>query len=159
MQRINANRIYLTLIIALVFQILPWSGFGLYIHPDFVLLVLLYWILRAPKLCSIGTAWLSGLVIDLATGSLFGQNALAYALTAFFAVTYQRRLILFTVWQQTAYVFLLLIVNQICLLVLKLFAGGENPGWLYFLPCISGILLWYVVAFSSVGSHGKSKNN
>lgn len=150
--KINRHRmVYLTLLAALVLQLLPWSGFLMQIKPDFVLLVLLYWMLRAPQLCNIGTAWTAGLMIDLVNGDVFGQNALAYAITAFLAVAYQRRLILFTVLQQSGYVFLLLLVNQITLLLLKLFAGSQQVGWVYFVSCFTGILLWHLVVNARLG--------
>jgi rod shape-determining protein MreD len=152
MQPLKLGSVYLSLVIALVLQMLPWSGFGLMLRPDFVLLTLLYWLLRAPQLCNIGTAWFAGLVIDLATGGLFGQNGLAYALTAYFAVSYQRRLALFTLWQQAGYVFVLLLVAQLILMILKLFGGDEAPGWHYFLPSITGILLWQLFIFSRLGA-------
>jgi len=156
---IKIHSIYLSLLFALVLQILPWSGLGLMLRPDFVLLTLIYWLLRAPQLCNIGTAWFVGILIDIATGGLFGQNALAFAFSAFFAVIYQRRLALFNIWQQAAYVFALLVLTQATLLVLKLFAGGESPGWVFFLPCISGILLWQTVIFSRIGIDGQSGKN
>ena len=34
-------------------------------------------------------------IVDLSTGSLLGQNALAFTLTAFIALSFQRRLVLF----------------------------------------------------------------
>jgi len=151
MRPISLKSIYFSLLLALLLQMLPWAGFGLMLRPDFVLLVLLYWLLRTPQLCNIGTAWLVGLVIDLTTGSLFGQSALAYAMTAFFAVSYQRRLALFNSWQQSGYVFALLLLTQVSIMILKLFAGGESPGWSYFLPSISGILLWQFVIYSRIG--------
>ncbi|HSH71772.1 MAG TPA: rod shape-determining protein MreD [Methylophilaceae bacterium] len=159
MQVIKLPSIYLSLLMALILQILPWSGWGLLVRPDFVLLTLIYWLLRAPQLCNIGTAWFIGIIIDIATGGLFGQNALAYAFSAFFAVIYQRRLALFNIWQQAAYVFALLILTQATLLVLKLFAGGNSPGWIYFLPCVTGILLWQLVIFSRIGIDGQTGKN
>ncbi|MCB5185975.1 rod shape-determining protein MreD [Methylobacillus gramineus] len=148
--------VYFSLGVALLLQMLPWSGVGLVIRPEFILLTLLYWALRAPHLCNIGTAWFAGLVVDLITGGLFGQYALAFALTAFFAVSYQRRLALFNIWQQAGYVFLLLVFTQIIVLILKLFSGGEIPGWEYFFPSISGILLWQFVIFSRINIDGRS---
>jgi rod shape-determining protein MreD len=121
------------------------------LRPDFLLLTLIYWLLRAPHLCHIGTAWFAGLLIDLATGGLFGQYALAYALTAFLAVSYQRRLALFNIWQQTAYIFFLLLLTQTTVMVLKLFGGNSFPGWDYYLHSFSGILLWLFVIFSPIG--------
>lgn len=152
MQPIKLKSVYFSLLLALLLQMLPWAGFGLLLRPDFILLAILYWLLRAPQLCNIGTAWFAGLLVDLITGGIFGQHALAYAISAFFAVSYQRRLALFNVWQQAAYVFVLLVLTQITLLILKLFSGGEIPGWSYFLPSISGILLWQLFIFSRLGA-------
>lgn len=148
MQNLNRRRVYFSLSAALLLQLLPFSGMLLQIKPDFLLLVLLFWLLRAPHICNVGVAWTAGILMDLVSGDLFGQNALAYALTAFLAVMYQRRLILFTVLQQSAYVFLLLFVNQIILLLLKSFSGSEYFGWTYFMPSFTGILLWYLVLHS-----------
>jgi rod shape-determining protein MreD len=159
MQRINLKLLYTSLAVALICQMLPWSGLALLIRPDFVLLTVIFWVLRVPKVCNIGTAWFAGLVIDLISGDVFGQNAMAYAITAFFAVIYQRRLILFTVWQQTTYVFLLLVLNQTTLSLLKLMSGGEFPGWIYFAPCITGIIIWLFIAFTNYGLHAHPNKN
>jgi rod shape-determining protein MreD len=152
MPRVSLKSILLSLLVGFALYLLPWSGFGLMLRPEFALLVMLYWLLRAPHMCNIGTAWLIGLLTDLASGSLFGQYALAYVLTAFIAVIYQRRLALFNYWQQSGYVFLLLLFSQMTLLVLKLFSGAAFPGWNYFLPSVSGILLWQLTVISSVRS-------
>jgi rod shape-determining protein MreD len=147
---VNLGQIYLALLAGFILYLLPWAGFGLLVRPDFVLLVLLYWLMRAPHLCNIGTAWLMGVLVDLAGGDLFGQHALAYVVAAFIAITYLRRATLFNRWQQAAYIFLLLLVSQIVLLVLKLFSGNTVPDWSYFVPSISGILLWQLVILSKI---------
>jgi rod shape-determining protein MreD len=150
MRPVSLKLVYFTLAVAFMLYLLPWAGFGLMLRPDFVLLVLLYWLLRAPQLCNVGTAWVMGLLIDLASGSLFGQYALAYALAGFFAIFYQRRLVLFSAWQQAGYVLLLLLLSQVTLLVIKLLAGNAPPGWGYFLPSLTGVLLWQILLFSRV---------
>lgn len=147
--------IYLSLFAAFVCILIPWSGLALTLRPDFMLLVLLFWLLRAPHQCSVGTAWFMGLWIDLASGGIFGQYALAYTITAFFAVIYQRRLVLFSSTQQLVYVFSLLLLSQLILLILKAFAGQEVAGWSYFLPSVTGVLLWQIaVSFGlNTGRH------
>jgi len=150
MRPVSLKDVYLTLAAAFLLYLLPWAGFGLLIRPDFVLLALLYWMLRAPHLCNVGTAWMMGLFLDVASGSLFGQYALAYTVTAFLALYYQRRLVLFSAWQQAGYVMLLLLVSQVVLLVIKLMAGNALPGWSYFLSSLSGVLLWQLLVFSRV---------
>jgi rod shape-determining protein MreD len=145
MRHTSLFTVYFTLLIALLCQLFPWVGQGIIFRPAFMLVVLLYWLLRAPNLCNIGTAWLAGLLVDLATGSLLGQHALSFAITAYVALSYQRRLVLFNGWQLAGYVFALLVIERIVILLLKLFAGNENPGLQYFLPIIAGLVLWQML--------------
>jgi rod shape-determining protein MreD len=141
----NIVSIYFTLLIALLCQLFPWVGQGVIFRPDFMLVVLLYWLMRAPGLCNIGTAWVAGLLVDLATGSLLGQHALSFTITAFVALSYQRRLVLFNTVQLAGYVIGLLILARLLMLLLKLFAGSENPGWHYLWPILTGLILWQLM--------------
>lgn len=143
---------YFALISALVFFLMPWPSGVLIFRPDFVLLTLIFWLVRAPNLCNIGTAWLLGLCVDLATGSMFGQHALTYTITGFFAVFYQRRLVLFSGTQQLFYVFNLLIIAQLVLLMLKIFAGDTFIGWQYFIPSIVGVLMWKIALMLGINT-------
>ena len=145
MRHTNIASIYFTLLIALLCQLFPWVGQGIIFRPDFMLVVLIYWILRAPSLCNLGTAWIAGLLVDLATGSLLGQHALSFVITSFAALSYQRRLVLFNTWQLAGYVLALLVLERILMLLLKLFAGSENPSWHYLWPVITGLLLWQLM--------------
>ncbi|MBM3351195.1 MAG: rod shape-determining protein MreD [Betaproteobacteria bacterium] len=142
MAKSSLYSVYLTIMVAFLCILLPWSGYGLKLRPDFVLLLLIFWMLRAPHLCNIGTAWFVGLWMDLATGGVFGQYALAYTITAFIAIMYQRRLALFNATQQLLYVLMLLVIAQLILLILKTFSGVEVDGWSFFLPSITGVMLW-----------------
>jgi len=75
--------IVFTLIAALLANLLPWSGWALWIVPDFVALMVLYWCIEEPRKIGFLTAWFLGLLMDVADGSLFGQHALAYTLLAY----------------------------------------------------------------------------
>lgn len=136
--------IYLSLLLAFICLLFPWSGLALTLRPDFMQLVIIFWLLRAPNQCNVGTAWFVGLWVDLATGGIFGQYALAYTITAFVAVVYQHRLTLFNNMQRLMYVLLLLLLSQTILLILKIFSGAELVGWAYFLPSITGALMWEI---------------
>jgi len=142
MQRVNGLMVALTLLAGLILQLYPWSGRGTILRPDFLLVVTLFWVLRAPNLCNVGIAWLAGLMVDLSTGSLLGQHALSFAFTAFLGLTYQRRLVLFNKLQLAAYVLALLIAARLIVLMLKLFADNEYPGWVYFWPIVTSLALW-----------------
>lgn len=158
MRRTSPISVYLSLLIALLFQLFPWVGQGIILRPDFMLVVILYWLLRSPNLCNVGIAWFAGLLVDLATGSLLGQHALTFSITAFVALTYQRRLVLFNTWQLLTYVFALLMIERVLILLLKLFEGNENPGFTYFWPVITGLLLWQIMILL-FGSLTRPKTN
>ena len=145
MRHTSLISVYLSLLLALLCQLFPWAGQGVIFRPDFMLVVILYWLLRAPNLCNVGTAWVAGLLVDLATGSLLGQHALSFSIAAFIALSYQRRLVLFNTLQLVGYVAALLTFERVLILLLKLFEGNESPGWHYFWPVISGLLLWQLM--------------
>ena len=145
MRHTSRISVYLSLLVALLCQLFPWVGQGVIFRPDFMLVVILYWLLRSPNLCNVGTAWFAGLLVDLATGSLLGQHALSFSITAFIALSYQRRLVLFNTWQLVGYVAALLIFERVLMLLLKLFEDNENPGLSYFWPVITGLLLWQLM--------------
>ncbi len=145
MRHTSLISVYLSLLLALLCQLFPWVGQGVIFRPDFMLVVILYWLLRAPNLCNVGTAWVAGLLVDLATGSLLGQHALSFSIAAFIALSYQRRLVLFNTWQLVGYVAALLTFERVLILLLKLFEGNESPGWHYFWPVITGLLLWQLM--------------
>jgi rod shape-determining protein MreD len=77
------------------------------------------------------------------TGVLFGQHALAYTLTAFLALFYQRRLILFTNLQQMGYILLLLLFNQSIMMLLQAYTGQYSL-LILFLSSIASLLIWYL---------------
>lgn len=152
MRPANYPTVYLSLSIALLCQLFPWFGQGTIIRPDFMLVTMLYWLLRAPNICNIGTAWFVGLLVDLSTGSLLGQHALSFCLTAYLGLLYQRRLVLFNQWQLFGYVMILFMVERGLVLVLKLFAGNDNPGWKYIIPVFTSMILWklLIIVFGAI---------
>lgn len=142
---VKFSTFFFTMLVGLVFQLYPWSSSGVIIRPDFLLVIALYWLLQAPYHCNIGWVWFAGLLVDLSTGSLLGQHAFTFAVTAFFGLLYQRRLVLFNRWQLYLYVVALFGVQRLLILLLKLFAGSEMPDWTYSLPVISDLLLWQIM--------------
>ena len=85
---------------------LPWE-FG-FLRPDWVLLVLIYWVIALPHRVGVMTAWVIGLMVDVLLGSLLGQHALIFLLVAYIAQNLYQRLRMFAVWQQSMVVFALI---------------------------------------------------
>lgn len=138
----SARLIVVSLVIALLANLLPWNGVAVLLWPDLVAMVLLYWIIHYPRRVGLGTAWFLGLLMDIADGVLFGQHALAYVVAGYGAWLLHRRLQAFNLWQQALYVFGLLLMLQLTMLVVRLAFGAAFPGLLYFVGSLVGAVLW-----------------
>jgi len=135
----------LTLVLALLFNLLPWRDLiGL---PDMVALVLTFWCVHQPRKIGIGIAWFVGLVMDAGNGALLGQHAFAYAFLAFAAITLHRRILWFSLWRQAAHVLPLLLASQLLMLAVRVVAGGAFPGLAYFAGSFIGAALWPTATF------------
>ncbi len=134
--------IALTLIAALLANLLPWSGVWLWIKPDFVALVLLYWCIEQPRRVGFVAAWLFGLFMDVADGTLFGQHALSYSILAYAGIVLHRRVLGFSGTPQVLHVVILLLMNDIFVLTIRMLAGAEFPGFQYFVGSFVAGALW-----------------
>jgi rod shape-determining protein MreD len=139
---VRAGFIALTLLSALMLNLLPWSGAGLWIKPDFVALVVLYWCIEHPRKVGFVSAWMMGLFMDIADGTLLGQHALAYSILAFAGIVLHRRVRMFSGTPQALHVLLLLLINDVIVLAIRLAAGADFPGLQYFIGSFVAAALW-----------------
>jgi len=139
---VRPSFILLTLFLAFLANIVPATPQVLTLRPDFLALVLLYWCIREPRYVGVGTAWMLGLVMDVADATLFGQHALAYAVLAYAADYFRRRVLRFPLWQQAVQVAALLALCAALVLLIRIVGGAPVPRWTYAVPPIVGALLW-----------------
>jgi rod shape-determining protein MreD len=137
--------IVLTLLVALLANTVPMSGMALTLKPDFLALVLLYWCIQEPRLIGVGVAWCLGLMMDVVDATVFGQHALAYAVLAYGAGYFRRRVLRFSLWQQAAQVAVLLLLSSGLVLLVRIAGGAPAPRWTYAVGSLTGALLWPLV--------------
>ena len=134
--------IFMTLLLAVLVEMIPLPHGSTRWLPDFISLVLLYWVINQPRRVNVGLAFLMGLVADITTAGMLGQHALAYSVTAYLALSRQRQLIMFNLGQQALSVLALMLCNQSIMVVARMLTGSAFVGWSYFLPPLIGALLW-----------------
>ena len=115
--------------------------------PDWVALALAFWSVREPQRLGMDTAFVAGLLMDVAGGSVMGQHPLAYILLAFAAGGLSRRILWFPLAQQALHILPLLLATQGVMVVTRLIGGADFPGWGYFLGSLTGTLLWFPLTF------------
>jgi rod shape-determining protein MreD len=81
-------------------------------------------------------------MLDVAHGSLLGQNALALAVVAYLAIRLHQRIRLFPLWQQAVSALLLVTLHLMLVLWVKGATGQSAETWAYWLPALSSMLIW-----------------
>jgi len=134
--------IVLSIVVALMLAIAPMPEWAIQFRPDWVALTLIFWGMTFPQNYSVGAAWIAGLVVDVAQGTLLGQHALAMTIVMYVTVKFHLQLRQFPVLQLVATVFALLALYQFVLFWINGVAGIAAPAATYWGPVLSGALIW-----------------
>ncbi|ALO45447.1 rod shape-determining protein MreD [Pseudohongiella spirulinae] len=135
--------IALSLLLAYLLAIVPFPDWAMHYRPQWVALVLIYWLMALPYRVGIGTAWLSGAFLDILQGSLLGINALSFALLAYLTLSLHQRLRLFSALQQSGIVLVLVGLTMTVTNWIKVGTDQTSEGsLLYLLGALSSAFVW-----------------
>lgn len=142
----SSQMIYLwsgaSVVLGLMLQLLPISATMAHWRPQFVLLVVFYWLFRSPFLHGITFAWLAGLLLDVFVGELLGRHAMVFALCAYLLQLLQQRLHHFGVFHQAMLVLLMALMSQLLLHSITLIFRSDWDSNLLIAPAITSALIW-----------------
>ena len=139
--------VLLTLIIALTLNFIPLSALLLTLRPDFVALVILYWCINQPQRLGMTLAFCTGLMMDVHHAGILGHNAMVYCTVVYLASVFRRRIRIFSLMKQAPQIGLILIVMQTLQILVTMFNDAHFPGWQFYLPSLTGTLLWPVLSY------------
>ncbi|HHL45524.1 MAG TPA: rod shape-determining protein MreD [Gammaproteobacteria bacterium] len=133
-----------TFVAALTLTLFPLPTMLAPLRPDWVALVLIYWIIALPHRVGVGTAWLAGLFSDATSGTLLGQQALGLSIVAYLVLLLHQRVRNYPIWQQAIIVLIFISLFRV-IGAWVLGVSGRPAGFLYWMPAISSMLVWPVV--------------
>lgn len=134
--------VIITILISLMLMVVPLPDWATPFRPDWVALTLIYWAMMLPRTWSVGSAWIIGLVLDVAQGTILGQHALALCFIVFITVRFHLLMRVFPLQQLTATVFAILALYQFILFWINGVAGIDVPAIGYWGPVITGTFFW-----------------
>jgi len=134
--------VVITLLVAFMLMITPMPAAVEAFRPDWLALVLMFWSMAVPRSYSVGIAWLIGIVLDVAQGTLLGQHALALCVIVYITVKFHLLMRVFPLSQLTATVFALLALYQFLLFWINGVAGVTAPAIDYWGPVVAGTIVW-----------------
>ena len=132
-----------TMIVALMLVMLPLPDWAQPFRPDWVTLVMIYWVMALPENVGVTVAWIFGLLLDVAQGAILGQHALGLVLVAYVVMLQYQRIRVFSLIQQAMVVFVLLLIKQLLVLWVSGIVGQAPEDIVsYFLPSLVGAVIW-----------------
>ncbi len=132
----------LSLFVAFMLTIMPLPEWVVEFRPDWVTLVLIYWAMALPARTGVTIAWLAGLMLDVSHGAILGQHAVGLTLVIYIVHIQHQRLRVASLIQQAIVIFFLLLLKQLIVLWVSGIVGHAPDTWLYFMPTLTGTLLW-----------------
>jgi rod shape-determining protein MreD len=146
----------LTLLLALIAQVIPLPEWLSVVRPAFVALVIIYWSIYAPHAGGIFAPWLAGIALDVFTSEVLAQNALAMALIAYITMSLHQRLRNQTLVQQSLFVFVMLALNEVVVWGIEGWSGhSAASAWRWIQPMV-GAMLWPFIALLVGRTHTRT---
>lgn len=134
--------ICISFLVAILLSIFPIPTWTLWFRPEWVLLVLVYWIVALPNRIGIGSAWVLGLFLDVLNGTTLGEHAVGFVIVAYLAAKSYRQMRLFPWWQQMLTISVFMLIYQLVIFLIQGIIGQVPKTVLYWLPTITSMLLW-----------------
>ncbi|NND68801.1 MAG: rod shape-determining protein MreD [Halioglobus sp.] len=137
-----------TFLFAYTLAVVPFPLWLQWSRPEWLALTLVYWTIALPQRVGITTALVLGIGLDVLEGAVLGQNAFALVVLTFLSLLLYQRLRVYSLWQQSGVVFLLVGINQLICQWVQNLEGMGATSLLFLLPAFTSALLWPVVLTS-----------
>ncbi len=137
---------FITILLAMCLKIMPLPPVFEVWNPDWVLLILIYWVLVLPYKFGVFGSWVVGLLTDVLTGRTLGQYALVYAILSYVCLKFHKRVRTFPILQQGVFVFCCLLAAQILVFGVESFNNPSRLHLSFLLPVLSGTFIWPIAS-------------
>ena len=134
-----------SIVVALMLAIAPMPDWAGPFRPDWVALALIYWSMNLPRTYSVGHAWLIGIVLDVAHGTLLGQHAIALSCIVYLTIKFHLQFRLYPVSQMALTIIPLLGLYEFLLFWINGVTGIHAPLTTYWGPVLTRALLWPLI--------------
>jgi len=129
-------------LVALVLAVLPIPDSWAWFRPEFVALLVIYWVLVLPQQVGVGVAFAVGIVQDIVEYSVLGTHALSLVAVAYVCVLAYRRIRNYALWQQSLWVFILVGLHQLFWNWIHNFSGNSAESLIFLVPALVSALIW-----------------
>lgn len=140
--RISWVAVLLSFIAAAVLELLVIPPFLNQFRAEWLVLTLVYWLLRHPEKVGIVFSFFIGILLDVISGSYLGIQALSCCVVGYLVLTMHQRLKMFPVVQQSVIVFFLIGIQLMISTVFRANIGGSDVSFTYLWSALASALMW-----------------
>jgi rod shape-determining protein MreD len=134
--------IALTLLIALMLEVVPLPGWIIWLRPQWTLLVMIYWMMAFPSVVGFIYAFGIGILLDLLNGTLLGEHAFAMVAIAYLILKLYQLIRVYPMAQQTLMIFVLVLLYRAIIFIIQGVIGELPHYMMYWLTVIISTILW-----------------
>ena len=138
----NYRVIYSSFFFGLILTIFPLPIILNAFRPDWMILVIFYWVLALPHRVGIFHAFILGLLLDLLLGSTLGMHALLFSVLAYVISINYQRIRYFTLVQTTLLVGLFILLAKLSLYLIASSLQYIVLHKYYFWSIFTSMLIW-----------------
>ncbi len=132
----------LSAFIALIFQVVPLPAWLSIVRPAFLVIVVLYWSIAAPRAGGLFLPFLCGLALDGFRGAVLGEHALALVVVAYLAIRFHLLIRNKPLFEQALFAFAALALYEFVVWCIDGWSGHSLNSGLRWLHPVTGGLLW-----------------
>ncbi|WP_395374266.1 rod shape-determining protein MreD [Marinicella sp. W31] len=134
--------IHLSLLLAVLFSMMPFPETIRLFMPYWTGLVIIYWSLNRPDKNLILYAFAYGLLLDILNGSLLGKHGFSMVAITFLVSKFNTQLRMTSIWQLDLIVVVLLLNDLLIRSLIDWLAYQHTPEFNALLPLLSALILW-----------------
>ncbi len=138
--------ILLTLVVAMVLSVAHWPAdwpdWLHWLRPAWILLLVFFWTMMKPSRLGLFSVWLFGFGVDVLHSDPLGLNGAVFALAAFLASHSHRRLLIYTIVQQSVVVLGVVLICEAVRQIVRTVAEGHPFSAMFWTPALASALIW-----------------
>ncbi len=139
--------VIISFVIAMILAVFPISESLMWVKPNFIVLILIYWVVKAPKVVGIYFAFVLGILLDLLLYRTLGVSSIALCIVVYLSNLLRNKLNSFCLWQQALTILILVGFYQLILVWSYLFEGNIEIKVSFWLTLLINIVFWPIIYF------------
>jgi len=137
--------VFVTFLMAAILEVMVLPELVQHYRPQWLALILIYWLLRYPEQIGMSCAVIFGLIMDVISGATLGVHVLTYAITCYLILSMHQRLKMFPIIQQSIVMFILVATQLMMVSLLSRMLVGTTNDLSYLWLALTSALVWPII--------------